>query len=120
MGLEMLPPDVNTSDADFGVASETSVSFGLVAIRGWVARRHEPLSKSGRRTGPTVICLICVNESMATWYPRSALETLIKAGGLDKLAPEGNRAALMIALPGAVQEAASLQEDRKRGPGQHL
>ena len=37
--------------------------------------------------------------------------------GFCTVSPQANRAALMIALPGAVQEASSLQDDRKRGQG---
>ncbi|HQR43475.1 MAG TPA: DNA polymerase III alpha subunit, partial [Gemmatales bacterium] len=117
MGLEALLPDINTSDADFGVASEKSISFGLVAIRGLGRKAAQALVDERQAHGPYQDLFDLCQRVDARLVPRSAIESLIKAGALDKLAPDANRAALMIALPGAVQEASSLQEDRKHGQG---
>ncbi|MFT3881029.1 MAG: DNA polymerase III subunit alpha [Gemmatales bacterium] len=117
MGLEVLPPDINSSDADFGVVGEKTVSFGLVAIRGLGRKAARAIVEERQKNGPYRDLFELCERVDGHLVPRSALESLIKAGGLDKLAPDGNRAALMIALPGAVQEAASLQEDKRRGQG---
>lgn len=117
MGLEVLPPDVNSSDADFGVKGEKSISFGLVAIRGLGRKAAEAIVRERSERGPfTNIFELCERVDGHA-VPRSALETLIKAGALDNLSANANRAALMIALPAAVQEASTKQEDRKRGQG---
>jgi len=42
------------------------------------------------------------------------METLVKSGTLDCLG-DGQRSALMLALPGALQSAQQIQEDRRRG-----
>lgn len=117
MGLEIQPPDINTSDADFGVASEKSITFGLVAIRGLGRKAAQALVDERRANGVYRDLFDLCQRVDARLLPRSGIEALIKAGALDKLAPEGNRAALMIALPGAIQEASSLQEDKKHGQG---
>ncbi|HQR06256.1 MAG TPA: DNA polymerase III subunit alpha [Gemmatales bacterium] len=117
MGIEVLPPDVNSSDADFGVAGEKTISFGLVGIRGLGRKAARAIVDERTKNGPYRDLFELCERVDGHLVPRSALETLIKAGGLDKLSPDGNRAALMIALPGAVQEAASMQEDKRRGQG---
>lgn len=117
MGLEILAPDVNSSDGDFGVAGEKSISFGLVAIRGLGRKAARALVEERQLNGPYRDLFELCERVDGHLVPRSAIETMIKAGALDTLAPNANRAALMIALPGAVQEASSLQEDRKRGQG---
>ena len=117
MGLEVQAPDINSSDADFGVAGEQAISFGLVAIRGLGRKAAEAIVQERTANGPFRDLFEICERVDGHLVPRSGLESLIKAGALDKLAPEGNRAALMIALPGAVQEATSLQEDKKHGQG---
>jgi DNA polymerase-3 subunit alpha len=117
MDLSVQLPDVNSSDADFGVAGEKSISFGLVAIRGLGRKAAQALVDERQKNGPYRDLFDLCERVDSRLVPRAALESLIKAGALDKLSPDGNRAALMIALPGAVQEATSLQEDRKHGQG---
>jgi DNA polymerase-3 subunit alpha len=117
MNLEVQAPDINSSDADFGVAGEQAISFGLVAIRGLGRKAAEAIVQERTANGPFRDLFEICERVDGHLVPRSGLESLIKAGALDKLVPEGNRAALMIALPGAVQEASSLQEDKKHGQG---
>ncbi|MBL8825263.1 MAG: DNA polymerase III subunit alpha [Planctomycetia bacterium] len=117
MGLTVLPPDVNQSDADFSVAGEKSIRFGLVAIRGLGRKAAQAIVEERSHRGHFVDLYNLCERVDSRLVPRSAIETLIKAGAMDSMAPDANRAAMMIALPGAVQEASNKQEDKKRGQG---
>ncbi|MCW2889150.1 MAG: polymerase alpha subunit [Streptosporangiaceae bacterium] len=88
MGITVLPPDVNESDADFTPRGDTEIRFGLSAIRnvgdnvvdGVIAARRE----KGRfadfndflRKVPPVVC------------NKRVVESLIKAGSFDDLGHE--------------------------------
>jgi DNA polymerase III subunit alpha len=114
MGLEILPPDVNASDAEFSVASDTQVRFGLAAIKGFGRKAAEHIAKERGAKGPYKDLFELCERIDQRIVQRAAMETLVKAGALDCLG-NGNRAALMLALPGALLAAQQIQEDRRRG-----
>jgi DNA polymerase-3 subunit alpha len=117
MELEVLAPDVNQSEADFSVAGEKAIRYGLVAIRGFGRKASDSLVQERQTHGPFRDLFELCERVDQRDIPRSGLETLIKAGALDTLSPQGNRAALLIALPAALQEASALQDDRRHGQG---
>ena len=84
MGIKLLPPDVNESDADFTVSGE-NIRFGLVAIKGIGWGFIEEL-KAERESGGPVRTL---DEFCRRMVPRDlnrrAVESLIKAGAFDSL-----------------------------------
>src|SRR5262249_33708810 len=111
--VEVLPPDVNRSDADFAV-SEGKILFGLVAIKGLGRGAAEEIVRARNEGGPFKDVFDLCERIDNRLVPRSALERLIKAGGLDSLG-EGKRAALLHVLNKAIQSAEEKQHDRKRG-----
>jgi DNA polymerase-3 subunit alpha len=117
MNLEVLPPDVNQSEAEFSVASEKAIRYGLVAIKGLGRRASLAIVKERQERGPFGDLFEFCERVDQREVPRSAIETLIKGGAFDAFSPNSNRAALLIALPSSLQEANSLQEDRRRGQG---
>jgi DNA polymerase-3 subunit alpha len=111
LGAEVLPPDVNAGDADFTVA-DGKVVFGLSAIKGLGRGAAAEISRARSENGPfRDLFDFCERVDLRS-IPRSAIERLIKAGAFDAF---GRRAALMAALPNAIQSAEELQQDRKRG-----
>ena len=84
MGIRLLPPDVNESDADFTVSGE-NIRFGLVAIKGIGWGFIEELKAERESGGP----FRTLDEFCRRMVPRDlnrrAVESLIKAGAFDSL-----------------------------------
>ena len=84
MGIELLPPDVNESEANFTV-SGGNIRFGLVAIkgigRGLINELEQERSLEGKFTGFTDFCHRMYGKELN----RRALENMIRAGAFDSL-----------------------------------
>jgi len=112
LGVEVLPPSVNWSEADFTV-KDGKILFGLTAIKGVGRGAAEEVGRVRNAEGHfRDIYDLCERIDLKT-TPRSALERLIKAGALDCFG--GHRAQLMAVLPRAIQAANERQNDRRVG-----
>ena len=84
MGIRLLPPDVNESDADFTVAGE-NLRFGLVGIKGigWGAIRAMVAEREagGLFRSFEDFCRRMADKDMN----RRAIENLIRAGAFDSM-----------------------------------
>ena len=123
LGVPILPPDVNRSELPFTVSPE-GVRFGLCAVKnvgeGAVQSILAVRKELGRLDSLFALCehvdLRLVNKRV--------LESLIKAGALDSLAPdaEGNtrrgRARLFAAVDRALEYGGRHQRDRDKGQHQ--
>ncbi|MBI1916747.1 MAG: DNA polymerase III subunit alpha [Planctomycetes bacterium] len=111
-GVEVLPPCVNASEPAFSVAGK-KVVFGLMAIKGLGRAASEEVLRARSEGGPFRDLFDFCERIDAKVVSRKAMETLIKAGALDRLG--GHRAQLLHALPRAWQAAQERQRDRKVG-----
>ena len=111
LGVEVLPPDVNAGEADFTVA-DGKIVFGLTAIKGLGRGAADEIVRARPRRRPVPDLFDFCERIDLRIVPKAAIERLIKAGAFDAF---GQRAALMHALPRAIQSAGELQQDRKRG-----
>lgn len=113
LGLAVLPPDVNRSQAGFSAVDGSAIRCGLGAIRGLgqaaagsiVAERDSGGEFSGLPDFFSRISGGGINQRQA--------ETLVRSGALDCL--RGNRAALLQALPAALAAAAQAARDAESG-----
>lgn len=84
MGIDLLPPDVNESEANFTVSGK-NIRFGLVAIkgigRGFIQALEQERSLEGRFSGFYDFCRRMHGKELN----RRALENLIKAGAFDTM-----------------------------------
>ena len=84
IGIRVLPPDVNESDADFTVA-DGNIRFGLVAIKGIGRGFIRELMAEREANGP----FESFDEFCSRLYGRDlnrrAIESLIRAGAFDSL-----------------------------------
>jgi len=111
--IEILPPDVNESNADFRVAGN-AVRFGLIAIRGLGKAPVEAIMASRKKGGPfTDLYDFCDRVYDFGLTSKSAIETLIKAGGMGCFEPNKNR--LLEGVESALNTAALNARDRKSG-----
>ena len=95
MGIRLLPPDVNESDADFTVVGE-NLRFGMAAVknvgRGFVKTLMAERERNGRFTAFDEFCRRMYGQDLN----RRAIESLIRAGAFDSLSYR--RKALLQAL----------------------
>ncbi|NBI09096.1 DNA polymerase III subunit alpha [Colidextribacter sp. OB.20] len=84
MGIQLLPPDVNQSGANFTVVEE-GIRFGLVALKGvgrsFIANLLEEREKNGPFAGFMDFCDRLFDQDMN----RRMLESLIKSGAFDAM-----------------------------------
>lgn len=99
--IRVLPPDVNTSLSSFTATSSNVVRFGLSAVAGCGDSAVLDLIEAREKEGPfkNLIDLALRTKTVN----RGNLVALAKAGALDALEPELNRAEL-IAYAGNVTE----------------
>jgi len=108
IGIEVLPPDVNTSDYMFvamdpeGVApaagkGASTIRYGLGAIKGVGQGACESIVEERQRGGVYKDLADFCRRVDSTKLNRRVLEALVLSGALDALAP--NRASLMLQLP---------------------
>jgi hypothetical protein len=124
MGVEVRPPDVNTSESGFTVEPmepdpETgeqrwAVRFGMLAIRNVGSRPIDALLEARREDGPFRSLADIFARTEGKSVTRGAVECLIKAGALDSL---GRRSQLLQALDRAV--AYGQQQRKMREIGQN-
>ena len=112
MGIEVVPPDVNKSQAEFTVA-DGKAFFGLAAIKGCGTGAADAIHAEREAGGPYRSLFDFCERIDAGKANRSTLETLVKAGAFDSLG--ARRAQLYAVVDRAMQSGASAADDRKHG-----
>jgi DNA polymerase-3 subunit alpha len=112
MNIEVLPPDVNRSHADFTVV-DGKIVVGLCSIKGCGRGAVEAIAAARTADGPFVDLFDFCERVDPTHVSRSTIETLIKAGAFDSFG--ARRAQLMAVVDRALQAGASKLADRKSG-----
>jgi len=121
MGIEIVPPDVNISDVEFSIIIEENakedvkrrVSFGLGAIKGVGLTAVEALVAERNANGKFKDIFDLCERVDPKLLTKSVVETLVKAGALDRFGP--SRAQHSMVIDRAVQAAVSRQKDKARG-----
>ena len=113
MGIRLLPPDVNESDADFTVAGD-NIRFGLVAIKGIGRGFIETLMKEREQGGPFRTLDEFCRRLLGKDLNRRAVESLIKAGAFDSL---GFKRSALLKASGPIIDSVA-DESRKNISGQ--
>ena len=114
LGIEinLLPPDVNSSNKDFMVDGN-DICFGLVAVKN-VGDNAIDAIVAARKEGGSFTSLQDFCERVDTKVVnKRAVEGLILSGAFDNL--EGHRAQLLANLESILKAAQSAQAERERG-----
>ncbi len=121
LGVPILPPDVNRSDVRF-VVEDAGVRFGLGAIKGAGATAMQAILDTRQALGGRVTSILELAERVdLRLVNKKALESLIKAGAFDTLAPAGRpaylewRPRLLAGLDRILDHGARHQRDRDQG-----
>ena len=108
LGISVLPPHVNFSEAGFTVVGK-SIRFGLLAVknlgRGVIARMVEERRGGGEFTSFYNFCKRMAGRELN----RRAIESLIKCGALDNLG--NNRREMLLSVESVLD---ALEADKRR------
>jgi DNA polymerase-3 subunit alpha len=125
MGITVLPPDVNSSDVEFGVSRQAvssgsdegsasrPITFGLSAIKGCGGQASIAIVAERNKNGPFRDLFDFCERVDPAACNRATIESLIKAGAFDSTG--GGRAQLMGVLDRALQTGAAALADRRSG-----
>jgi DNA polymerase-3 subunit alpha len=111
-GLELLPPDVNASRADFAV-EDGKVRYALGALKGVGEKAMEALVAEREANGPFKSLDDFAERIDPRQLNRRQIESLAAAGAFDSLA--GERAAVFAAAETILAHAASAADQRTSG-----
>lgn len=110
--INLLPPDVNSSNKDFTV-DDNNICFGLVAVKGVGDSAIDAIVET-REQGGSFTSLQDFCERVDTrQVNKRAIESLIMSGAFDSL--EGHRAQYLANLESIMKAAQSAQAERARG-----
>lgn len=124
VGVEVRPPDVNLSDADFTVVYEENeprtaegghVRFGLRAIKGVATKAIEAIVIERRTSGPFSSLFEFCERVPAGVVNKSTIEALIKAGAFDSVYGAESRSSMMATIESAVAAGVSAARDKAAG-----
>ena len=113
MGIEVLPPDVNSSDHSF-VVHEDNIRFGLDAVKNVGHAAVEAIISEREERPFDSLWDFCERVDCRAVNKR-AIEGLIKCGALDSTG--ATRKAMLGVLPQAQAAGQKAQEDAIRGQG---
>ncbi|HEU4706332.1 MAG TPA: DNA polymerase III subunit alpha, partial [Solirubrobacterales bacterium] len=113
MGIDVLPPDVNSSDHSF-VVSENAIRFGLDAVKNVGHAAVEAILRAREEKPIESIWDFCERVDSRAVNKR-AIECLIKCGALDSTG--ATRKGMLEALPAAQSAGQKAQEDAQLGQG---
>ncbi len=112
LNIEVLPPDVNASDAHFTVDGK-AIRFGLSAVKG-VGQKAVEVMVAARKDHGTFQDIYDFCEYVDTRAcNRSVIDALVKAGGFDSAG--ANRAQNAAVLDAALASGSRLARDRAQG-----
>jgi len=113
LGIEVLPPDINESGAEFTPVAPGKLRFGLGAVKNVGARAVESVIAARDAGGPFLSLFDFCERVDPHEVSRGALDALMKAGCFDGL--PGSRAQQMALLDTAIKVGTRARKDRQSG-----
>ena len=109
IGIEVLGPDINSSELDFTITGPNQIRFGFAAVKGLGDAALEAILAARKEEGGFKDFFHALKATDLQKANRRVWEALIKAGAFDSMEP--NRAALMEGLPSALENAGKGGQD---------
>jgi len=113
MKLTLLSPSVNESEYKFSVADESSIRFGLGAIKGVGEGAIENIVVEREENGSYKDLFDFCKRVDLRKANKRVLEALIRSGAADELGP--SRSIMMASIGNATQIAEQLSQNKSRG-----
>ncbi len=115
-GTPVLPPDINSSNADFTPVDE-GIRFGLVGVRGVGRNVADEIIAERMRNGRYTSLHDFVNRVDAKCYNRKTLDALIKGGAFDSTGYTRKQLMHFLEDTPLLENASKRQKDRDAGQG---
>ena len=115
LSLKIIPPDINTSDYLFSVSDNTSILYGLGAIKGVGRGVVDALIEERKKNGPYKNLLEFCKRLDQERINKRVLEAMIKSGAMDSFGE--SRRSLMHQIPNVIRSAD--QEAKAAAAGQN-
>ena len=115
MGLKILPPDINQSDAYFSVSEDGNIIFGLMGIKGVGLQAASELTEERDKFGKYKSFLDFLERNDLHTQNKRSLEVMIKTGCFDSLGQP--RSMLMLNMEAAVAYVTRKKENSATGQG---
>jgi len=115
LNLKMIPPDINTSDYLFSVSDETTILYGLGAIKGIGRGVVESLIEEREKNGPFKNLLEFCKRLDQEKINKRVLEAMIKSGAMDSFG--SSRRSLLHQIPNVMRSTD--QEAKAAAAGQN-
>jgi DNA polymerase-3 subunit alpha len=112
MGVEVVPPNVNSSESDFAVV-DGKILFGLSAIKACGSGAADAIAAARKLDGPFRSLFDFCERVDPQACNRATIEALVKAGAFDSFGAK--RAQLMAVIDRAMQSGAAVLADRRSG-----
>ena len=113
MGIDIKLPDINVSGAHFTISADNNICIGLMAVKTLGESGIDALVKERQTNGPfTSIDDFCRRVD-SNGFNRRTIESLIKSGVFDSLAPRASLNDAVESIWSTIQ-----QETKKRNSGQ--
>ncbi len=112
LGINVLPPDINQSVADFSVSGE-NIRFGLAAIKNVGISAVESIVEARNTHGAFHTVFDFTERVNAKAVNKKTMESLVLAGAMDSL--HGNRAELFSAIESSISYGQQRQQELQAG-----
>ncbi len=121
VGLDVRPPDINLSQADFAVVYDKSeprdpnhghIRFGLKAVKGVGEKAIEAIVTARKKDGPFTSLFNFCERVTTGLVNKGVMEAMVKCGAFDSLHGCDNRSAMIAAVESAMSRGA--QESQLR------
>ncbi len=112
MGIEVLPPDLNESLADFTVVDDKKIRFGLTAVKNVGHNVVTQIVAARKKEGPFKSISDLVSRVQDKDLNKKSLESLVKCGALDCL-EERNK--ILFNVENILNYAREIQKSKRNG-----
>jgi DNA polymerase-3 subunit alpha len=112
MGIKVLPPDINESNALFEVADQNTIRFGLLAVKNVGEGAIESVLQAREKEKFSSLEELC-RRIDSRLVNKKVLESLIKCGALDYFGLP--RAQMFVALENILELSSKTQRDHAKG-----
>jgi DNA polymerase-3 subunit alpha len=113
MGIKVLPPDINESNALFKVVDKKTIRFGLLAVKNVGRGGIESVIQAREKEGPfSSLEDLCQHIDLRL-VNRKVLESLIKCGALDVFGLA--RAQMFVSLDRILEFASKMHKEKAKG-----
>ena len=113
MGIDVLAPDINISEANFTVSGEKEIRYGLSAVKNVGLGAIESILKARCEHGDFASLRDYASRVDLRTCNKKVLENLIKSGAFDCLG--ANRTQLLAILDDTVTAGQTMQRERQNG-----